>query len=109
MATKVVLHHGRIAALEDHVDSRVYSKIMGPMERDAKRYAPVDTGWLRWGIAAKHKRRWSYELRARTTPVGEYAAPVEMGHRLVAWGHETGKWVPAQPYLRPAAFTKRSL
>jgi len=92
-----------IDSLLDHVDSRIYSKAMGPMERDAKRYAPVDTGWLRWNIRAKHKRRWSYELRAttvgRTVGSDQYAVYVELGTRFTR----------AQPYLRPAAMQGRSL
>jgi hypothetical protein len=36
-----------------------------------------------------------------------YAAPVEEGHRIVAWGHETGKFQPPQPYLKPALYRRR--
>ncbi len=29
-----------------------------------------------------------------------YAVPVEMGHLLVAWGHDTGRFVPPNPFMR---------
>lgn len=32
-----------------------------------------------------------------------YGVPVELGHKLVAWGHKTDKHIKEQPYLRPAA------
>jgi len=38
-----------------------------------------------------------------------YAAYVELGHRIVAWGHDTGRSKPPQPFLRPALYTVRGL
>jgi hypothetical protein len=37
-----------------------------------------------------------------------YAAYVELGHRVVAWGHPMGYSKPAQPFLRPALYTVRA-
>lgn len=36
-----------------------------------------------------------------------YAAYVELGHRVVAWGHPMGYSKPPQPFLRPALFAVR--
>lgn len=37
-----------------------------------------------------------------------YAAYVELGHRVVAWGKPMGYSKPPQPYLRPALYSVRS-
>ncbi len=37
----------------------------------------------------------------------DYSLPVEMGHHLVAWGHDTGEFIPPQPFLRPALTAER--
>jgi hypothetical protein len=37
-----------------------------------------------------------------------YAAYVELGHRIVAWSHDTGRSKPPQPFLRPALYTVRT-
>jgi hypothetical protein len=37
----------------------------------------------------------------------QYAAYVELGHRIVAWGYDTGLHKGAQPFLRPALYTVR--
>lgn len=34
---------------------------------------------------------------------GQYGVPLELGHRLVFFGHKTYKTVAARPFLRPAA------
>jgi len=35
--------------------------------------------------------------------VRDYAAPLELGHDLTAWGRETGIPIEPRPFLRPAA------
>ncbi len=69
---------------------------------DAVRLAPVDTGLLKSRISAN-------DTGSRVTADTHYAAPVEFGHRIVVDGKDTGKFVPAQPYLRPAAYRTRDL
>lgn len=69
---------------------------------DAIRYAPVDTGLLASRIEPTDDGK---QVVAKT----HYAAPVEFGHRVVVDGHDTGKYVPAQPYLRPACYKHRDL
>lgn len=32
----------------------------------------------------------------------EYAVPVHEGHRIVAWGHDTGRFKPANPWMERA-------
>lgn len=81
----------------------LFRERLGPaIEADAKRYAPKRTGHLADSI--------SHEVEDHTLRVvadTDYAAAVETGHRLVAWGHETGEHIEAQPYLRPALYQTR--
>lgn len=79
------------AAMKAGVEAAV-EKIGMQAERNVMMLAPVDTGRLRGSI--------SHAASGDTVHVGtntEYAPYVEMGHRQ--W--QSGRWVPAQPYLRP--------
>lgn len=42
-------------------------------------------------------------LSAEVYTEKEYAVPVHEGHKIVAWGHPTGKFRPANPWLDRAA------
>jgi hypothetical protein len=60
--------------------------------------SPVDKGNLR----RSHK---VLPVNADATEAGveataDYAAAVHEGHRLVAWGRDTGRFVPPNPWLR---------
>lgn len=65
---------------------------------DAMRYAPVLTGELRSKIDTHKVTALHWRVVANT----DYAAAVERGHTT-----RSGNHVPAQPYLRPAAFKNR--
>lgn len=87
---------GDVADLLEHVAVAV--------EADAKAGCPVDTGHLRDSI--------EHEVSGDTARVGsnvDYAGYVEEGHRIVAWGHDTGRFQPPEPYLRPALYRQRAL
>lgn len=100
-------HVRMVEGWQDEVWSRYDTFLkdrLGPaIGRDARRYAPVDTGELRDhiddGAVADHTLR----VTARTN----YAAAVENGHRVVSHGRDTGHFVQPQPFLRPALFQKR--
>jgi phage gpG-like protein len=86
------------------------------VEADAKAICPVDTGDL--------KRSISHEVHGVTGRVGsnlDYAAAVEMGFHGIEHvreyvrrdgatvrAHERHANMPAQPYLRPALYRRRS-
>jgi hypothetical protein len=76
---------------------------LGPeIAADAKEAAPRDTGRLADSI--------EYEVSGTSLRVGsnlDYALPVEEGHRIVAWGHETGEYQPPRPFLKPALYRAR--
>lgn len=101
MAVRIVFEPGWEAHLDGDIPE-LLERLGVAIEADAKAAAPVLTGHLRESI--------EHEVDGDTLRVGsnlEYAAPVEEGHRIVAWGHETGKFQPPQPYLRPALYRRR--
>lgn len=89
----------QLAARVDHfLDTRLGPDIV----RDAKRYAPVDTGRLRESI---EHLVVDHELHVIASTA--YAAAVENGHRVVIDGQDTGTFVEPQPFLRPALYKTR--
>jgi hypothetical protein len=101
----VVIDPGAEAHLQEHI-SRVISKLADAVRDDARsRYVPTRTFALRDSIRSEM-------VDYRTAHIGSdkvYAAPVELGYHLVAWGHPTNRFVAPQPYLRPALYTVRRL
>jgi len=67
----------------------------------ARANAPVRTGALRNSITMK-----AAGLKGTVTPGVYYAVFVELGHRIVAWGHDTGRWWPGVFYLKRAVDSK---
>lgn len=74
----------------------------------ARQIVPIDTGDLRNSIGVRPGLFGAHEVHVGGTDA-PYWAHVEYGHRLVAWGHDTGRTVPAQPYMRPAIYAVRDL
>lgn len=60
----------------------------------AQRLVPVDTGALRASLAVERRGDAEYAVGSDLA----YAAPVEYGYRH----YQSGRQIPAQPYLRPA-------
>lgn len=103
MATRIVFEPG----WEQHINGDVtelLERLGVEIEADAAAGCPVDTGHLRESL--------EHEVDGDTLRVGSnvsYAGYVEEGHRIVAWGHDTGRYAPAQPYLKPALYRQRAL
>lgn len=95
------------AGWEQHIDGDVsdfLERLGVEIEADATIGCPVDSGHLRDSI--------EHEVDGDTLRVGSnvaYAGYVEEGHRIVAWGRDTGRMAPPQPYLRPALYRQRGL
>jgi hypothetical protein len=99
--------HGEVAKLKASLLDRVSTDIL----TDMKRGAPVDTGFLVSDL--------DREVQGDTARIGaktaDYAAAVEEGHRIVYRDEttgelvDTGKTVPAQPYMKPALYQRRNL
>jgi hypothetical protein len=90
---------------ERHLDvpqAELLERLGTEIEADAKALAPVRTGKLRDSLY--------HTVEGDEVTIGsdlDYAGYVEEGHRIVAWGHETGHFEPPQPYLRPALYKPR--
>ena len=72
------------------------------IEADMRDGCPVRTGHLRDSIG--------HEVDGDTVRVAasaSYAAYVVEGHRIVAWGHDTGRYEPPNDFMRPALYKPR--
>lgn len=96
----------KLAALVDHALDR-----LGPMVADeVRRNTPRDTGALVESVEdivdrGAHKlyiQAYGDDLREADNRK-YYAAYVDLGHRLIAWGHDTGR------VIAPTAFMRRAL
>jgi hypothetical protein len=55
-----------------------------------------------------HLTGHSLIVSASGSPERQYAAFVELGHRVVAWGHPMGYSKGPTPFLRPALYAQRA-
>lgn len=72
----------------------------------AKQKVPVESGKLKSSLCMKKPTTGRFMVSRVITwgdDVREYAAPVELGHKLVLFGRSTDKRVKERPFLRPAA------
>lgn len=96
--------HNKVTTLSGDLLTR----LVGEVEEDARRGAPVDTGALEASIRSS--------VSGDVGRIGsdlDYSVYVEDGHRVAYRDSRTGEIVytgevvPPQPYLRPALFRKR--
>lgn len=96
-------------------------RVAGGIERDARRYAPVDTGELRAGISAGPAaggtvRVWSVAPHGLAVEFGTRPHVIEpSSRRALTWpggAHPVTRvdhpGTRAQPYMRRALYTRRS-
>lgn len=95
------------AHIQDAVDAFLRDRLGPAIAADAKRFCPKRTGDLADSIE-HHLEGGKLVITASGSASRDYAAYVEMGHRIVAWGHRTGRVQPPSPYLRPALFQTRT-
>jgi hypothetical protein len=95
------------AHIAEAVDA-FFLDVLGPAIRDdARRFCPKRSGDLADSLE-RHLEEHTLIVSATGSEKREYAAYVELGHRIVAWGHETGHVQPPSPFLRPALYQQRS-
>lgn len=77
-------------------------------QAEIQRYGLVDTGFM---LNTTHPETIS-PLEAAVKVPASYAIYLHEGHRIVAWGHRTGRFYPPHPFLgnamkilRPQYFT----
>lgn len=62
----------------------------------------VEMGAVDTGNMVNTTRGESSGLEGQVTVPADYAVYVHEGHRIVAWGHDTGRYAPPRPFLRRA-------
>lgn len=93
------------------VDDMLQTKLGPMMEEQVKANTPVDLGNLRDSVTMEvtdHKlyiNAYGDEERE-----GEnrkyYAAWVDLGHKLIAWGHDTGRVIKPTAFMRKALYRR---
>lgn len=84
------------------------AETLGPeIAADASRLAPKDTGALAASVAHGMESTTLVVKASGGAGGREYALWVEEGHRIIAWGHDTGRYQPPRPFLRPALYRER--
>ena len=68
---------------------------------------PMPGGALRDSIE-DHLNGHTLIVAATGNDERSYAAYVELGHRIVVFGHDTGREKPESPFMRPALYQVRS-
>jgi hypothetical protein len=104
---KIVMDPGVQAHLDAATDDLFRDRLGPAIRDDAKRYCPVRTGDLRDSIE-DHLEGHALIVSATGSDERSYASYVETGHRIVAWGVQTGRVQPPSPFLRPALYQERS-
>lgn len=67
-----------------------------------KTLAPRKTGYMANNITMEEGYEADGSFVVSILCRAKYWRFVEFGHRIVAWGRETGKFQPAHPFMRPA-------
>lgn len=84
----------------DGVASRVVEKTVLDLEGNTKARIvavdAVDTGHMLGGVNSK----MTGDLEGEVRVPAPYSVFVHEGHRIVAWGHDTGRYEPGRPFLR---------
>lgn len=104
---KIVMEPGWQEHVSGSTDDLFRDKLGPAIAKDAKRFCPKRSGALADSIE-DHLEGHSLIVSATGSDERSYAAYVELGHRIVAFGHKTGRVQPPEPYLRPALYTTRS-
>jgi len=100
----------------DAIQSELRHWLAEEVAHDARRYAPIDTGYLSTHIVVSDDATRVVALGAGLPPNADAPAYVEYGTRphpipnAFGWGitvHHPG--TEAQPYLRPAAYKRRRI
>lgn len=98
------------AGWQEHVSGStddLFREKLGPDIRDdAKRYCPKRSGSLADSIE-DHLEGHNLIVSGTGSDERSYCAFVELGHRIVAYGHDTGRVKAPEPFLRPALYQQR--
>lgn len=95
------------------VDKAFETKLGPQMEAEVKKNTPIDTGALIDSVKYSVDRTehtlivqaYGDEERAAENRK-YYAAWVDLGHRIIAWGHDTGRVQPPTAFMRRALYRR---
>lgn len=114
MATTIWVDHPLAQVHIDAIRRDIRVWLCGEVASDARRYAPVDTGYLHTHIEPTHDYTRVTAQGAGIPPNREAPAYVEYGTRphdipnAFGWGITVRHpGTQAQPFMRPAAYTRR--
>ena len=114
MARRVYIETPSAQIHIDEIAADIREWLADEVASDARRYAPVDTGYLSTHIWPSHNNTRVTASGAGMPPNADAPAYVEYGTRphdipnAFGWGITVRHpGTHAQPYLRPAAYTRR--
>lgn len=94
---KVTVDQAALGTLRDMPESKALLRRCAERALDFQQSAvPVDTGTLKSALGIRENSDGSLDIGTVKKKV-DYDLAVEEGHRT-----KGGKWVPAQPYIRPS-------
>lgn len=107
------MDHEARAHIEVLIDNMLENKLGPMMKAEVIKNTPVDTGALADSVEmnvdrTKHKlyiQAYGDDLREAHNRK-YYAAYVDLGHEIVAWGNPTGKIQPPTAFMRRALYRR---
>jgi hypothetical protein len=103
---EVSVDPGWIDYLREKIDQFFEGRLGPDIRDDAKGLCPKRTGALADSIES-HLNDHTLVIAATGSDERWYAAWVELGHHLVAWGRQTDEFVAPRPFMRPALYMAR--
>lgn len=98
--------------LKRRMDTAFDTKLGPMMKAEVQRNTPIDTGKLIDSVYYEVDRE-KHELNVGATgdperPEGRqwYALYVDLGHRIIAWGHDTGRVKQPTAFIRKALYRR---
>lgn len=96
---EIVRNINRLEVNKEFVDAA--NRSVAEVQKRAMVEVPVKTGQLQKSHTLSPATLHTAKAEVYTDK--EYAVPVHEGHRLVAWGHNTGRRIKANPWMKRAA------
>ena len=109
---RIELDHDAMEHIYELTDNMFEEKLGPMMEAQVKRNAPKDSGALAASVSMdvdriEHKLYiQAYGDESRPEGRKYYAAYVDLGHRIVAWGNDTGEVKPPTAFMRRALYRR---
>jgi hypothetical protein len=103
---RIVIDPGALEGAQGDCDEFFATRLGPAIRDDSKRYCPKDTGALADSVE-DHLEGHDLIISATGNDERDYAAYVDGGHRIVAWGVKTGRVKGPNPFMRSALYQER--